>query len=82
MEYIVTVNMVVNLQDSFGGRICVKEIVSNDNSTMRAKLYHKANNDKSQLIEEISKPSFLYDPGHCIKAMAKAILIVWLHLKQ
>ena len=49
----------------------MNEIVSGDDSTMRALLKHNTNNNKGMLPTIIPQPKFLADSFHRIKVMSK-----------
>ena len=49
----------------------VKEIVTDDDVTMRANLNNKRNKEK--LEDGIPETEFLADPGHRVKVMVKSI---------
>ena len=59
-------------------------IVSDDDSTMRAVLKHPSKGARGQVLKsskgkihtEISKPSFLVDPSHRVKVVAKHIFSI------
>ena len=59
-------------------------IVSDDDSTMQAVLKHPSTGvrgqvlktNKGKLDEEILEPSFLADPSHCVKVVAKHIFSI------
>ena len=48
-----------------------KSIVSDNDSTMRAHLKHPGNHKRGKLNPEIPKPSWLADPSHRTKVVAK-----------
>ena len=59
-------------------------IVSNDDSTMQDVLNHPYKGARGQVLksckgkidEEISEPSFIADPSHCVKVIAKHIFSI------
>ena len=51
----------------------LKSIVSDDDSTMRALLKHPKNHKRGKLNPEIPEPSWLADPSHRTKVVAKYI---------
>ena len=59
-------------------------IVSNDDSTMRAVLKHPSKGARGQVLkspkgklhEDVPEPSFLADPSHRVKVVAKHILSI------
>ena len=53
--------------------IALRSIVSDDDSTMRALLKHPGNHKRGKLNPEIPDPSWLADPSHRTKAVAKYI---------
>ena len=68
---------VLNLYQSlfFGSKkkIVLKSIVSDDDSTMRALLKHPKNHKSGKLHPEIHEPSWLADPSHRTKVVAKYV---------
>ena len=55
------------------GRVFVKSIVSDDNSTLRAVLKHSRNNRKGKLPDHIPQYRFQADPTHRTKTVATKI---------
>ena len=51
----------------------VEFIVSDNDSMMRVNLRHATNHTIGKLLDTIPKPSFLVDPLHRIKVMAKEV---------
>jgi hypothetical protein len=49
----------------------IAEMVTDDDSTMRAVLSH--HDKKGKLAHDVPPPKFLADPGHRVKVMVKAI---------
>ena len=52
-------------------RITLRSIVSNDESTMRTLLKHPGNHKEGKFNPEIPEPSWLVDPSHRTKVVAK-----------
>ena len=57
----------------FKKKISLRSIVSDDDSTMRALLKHPRNHKRGKLNPEIPEPSWLADPSHRTKVVAKYI---------
>ena len=73
------------VEDAFYNRFFIIDvIVSDDDSTMRAMLKHPFRCAQGQVIklskvklhEDISEPSFLADPSHRVKVVAKHIFSI------
>ena len=73
------------VEDAFLNRFFVIDIiVSDDDSTMRAVLKHTSKcaqgqvlkSSKGKLHEDIPELSFLTDPSHCVKEVAKHIFSI------
>ena len=73
------------VEDAFYNRIFIIDfIVSDDGSTMRAVLKHQSKGARGQFLKsskgklhtEIPEPSFLADPSHCVKVVAKHIFSI------
>ena len=73
------------VEDAFLNRFFVIDIiVSNDESTMRAVLKHPSKGAQGQVLkslkgklrEDITEPSFLADPSHRMKVVAKHIFSI------
>ena len=73
------------VEDAFYNRFFIVDvIVSDDDSTMRVFLKHTLigvrgqvlNTPKGKLDEEIPEPSFLSDPPHRVKVVAKHIFSI------
>ena len=71
MEAKMALDLTVDLHAKFNGRIHLGKIVSDDDSTMRSLLKHKAVHPKGKLPCDVPQPVFLADPSHRIKVMAK-----------
>lgn len=54
-------------------KIALRSIVSDDDSTMKALLKHPSNHKRGKLNPEIPEPSWLADPSHRTKVVAKYI---------
>ena len=74
MEATVALEMVIEMYYEHQGRIFVTKIISDDDSTMRAKVSHKASNVHGKLSPHISDPKYKVDPGHRIKSTSKQVL--------
>ena len=68
------------VEDAFYNRFFIIDvIVSDDNRTMRDVLKHPSKVSRGQVLkspkgkihEDIPEPSFLADPSHCVKVVAK-----------
>ena len=64
MESEVALRLAIGIYRKWGGMVYIKFIVSDDDSTMRAYLQHRCNNDKGKLPDDIPEPTFLADPSH------------------
>ena len=53
--------------------VSVENIVSDDDSTMRAHLKHEGTGKKAALPKDVHQPIFLCDPSHRIKVMVKEV---------
>ena len=73
MEATAALDMILSMDLEYKSKIYIKNIVSDDDSTMRAKLCHPNNNIHGKLPLHIVHPIFLADPGHRIKTMAKPV---------
>ena len=71
MEATAALDKILSIYSIYKSKIYVRHIVSNDYNTIRAKLYHAANNEHGKLPLHIVQPIFWEDPGHRIKTMAK-----------
>ena len=71
MEAKPALSLTTELFDKSKARLYLNEIVSDDDSTMRALLKHQSNNDKGRLPRNIPQPDFLADPSHKIKVMSQ-----------
>lgn len=56
------------------GAVWLKQVVSDDDPTIRALLQHTSNHSKGILPSHILQPLFLADPPHRIKLMSKSFL--------
>ena len=70
MEAKLALELTTNMFNDKKGKVFLNEIVSDDDSTMRALLQHKSNHTKGILPPHISQPRFLADPSHRIKVMS------------
>ena len=73
------------VEDAFLNRFFVIDIIVSDNdSTMRAVIKHPSKGARGQVLksptgklhEDIPDPSFLADPSHCMKVVAKYIFSI------
>ena len=71
MEAGLAFNLILKIDKMFEGLVYVKEIVTDDDSTMRAHLKNTTKGGK--LPDSIIQPIFLADPSHRIKVMCKPI---------
>ena len=71
MEASAALEMVIEVWDNFNGTVFIKIIVSDDDSTIRAKVSYPESNEHGMLPAHIIEPIFKADPGHRIKSMAK-----------
>ena len=71
MEATVALDLTTEIYTNSKGKVHIKELVSDDDSTMRSLLKHQTNHDKGKLSCEIPQPIFLADPSHRIKVMCK-----------
>ena len=71
MEAALALELVLRLETMFGGVVYIREIVTDDDSTMRSHLKQKKNGGK--LPDRTITPIFLADPSHRIKVMLKPI---------
>ena len=62
MEATAALEMIICMWENFGGKVFVKFIVSDDDSTMRAKTSHECNNQHGKLPSHILESIFLADP--------------------
>ena len=56
------------------GKAFINEIVTDDDTTMRAVVSH--NKKKGRLSSDIPPPKFFADPGHRVKVMVKPIFVM------
>ena len=73
MESKLALCMVTDICRETNGAANVGELVTDDDSTMRANLKHKTNNNKGKLDDNVPEPTFLADPGHRVKVMVKKL---------
>lgn len=73
MEANVALELSIKIFADSNGRLYIEELVSDNDSTMRSILTHKALNEKGQSPEEIPAISFLTEPIHRIKVMTKPV---------
>ena len=76
MEATAALEMVTGIHTEHGGHIFVEGIISDDDSTMRAKVSHETSNVHGKLPSHIPAPIFKADPGHRIKSMSK-LFSIW-----
>ena len=74
MEGVVALELMKKIFNKNKGKMYLKELVSDDNSTMRSLLQHKEHHEKDKLPDNIPQPKFCADPLHIIKVMAKPFL--------
>ena len=73
MESQVALDLTKKVFNDSNGRVYIRFIVSDDDSSMRAHLQHPSTDDKGKLPEMIPEPSFCADPSHRIKVMSAPI---------
>ena len=73
MEAQVALELCITLHDDSGYSVCVHQIVSDDDSTMRAHLQYEDNSEKGKLPTHIPIPTFLADPSHRVKVMSSPL---------
>ena len=73
MEAQVALELCTSLHDDSGYSVCVHQIVSDDDSTMRSHLQYEDNSGKGKLPAHIPVPTFLADPSHRVKVMSSPI---------
>ena len=73
MESDAALNLYESLFYDSKKKIVLKSIVSDDDSTMRALLKHPKNHKRGKLNPEIPEPTWLADPSHRTKVVAKYI---------
>ena len=73
MEATAVLEMILSIDKFFASKIYVRHIVSDNDSSMRAKLCHATNNEHDKLPCHIVQPIFWQNPGHRIKSMAKPV---------
>ena len=71
MEAIVALDLTTDVHVHSKGKVIIEALVSDDDSTMRMLLKHKEKYPKGKLSSDIPQPTFLADPLHRIKVMAK-----------
>ncbi len=71
MEATAALEMVGEVWDNFNGNDFIEFIVSDDDSTMRAKVSYSTSNKHGMLPPRVIEPIFKADPGHRINSMAK-----------
>ena len=71
MECALALAMLCEIHTSTTKKAHISQIVTDDDTTMRANIRHEGN--KAKLPLEIPEPKFLADPGHRIKVMLKGI---------
>ena len=82
MEATAVLEMAIAIYNEHNSLIFVRAIISDDDSTMRAKVSHKCNNIHGKLPLHIPQPIFKADPGHRIKSMCKPFLNLQKRPKQ
>ena len=74
MEADAALQLYKSLYDNSQGTIALQSIVADDDSSMRAKLRHKSRTHKAgALPDNIPEPTWLADPSHRCKVVAKQI---------
>ena len=73
MEAEAALEIVCEMNEKHDGKIYVKGIVSDDDTTMKAYLKHPDNHPKGRLPKHLPEPRFLADPGHRTKTVANKI---------
>lgn len=74
MEADTALEMVCKIHKFFGGSVYIKEIVADDDSTMRSLLKHKSKENKDgNLPKDIHEPKWLANLTHHCKVVAKEI---------
>ena len=71
MESQLALDLTVQVFEESDGHVYVAEILSDDDSSMRALVQHVGGGGKLQ--DAIPEPEFRADPSHCIKVMSKPI---------
>ena len=71
MEANLALSLTGKLFDKSKARVYLNEIVSDDDSTLRALSKHQEYNEKGRLPPYIPQPHFLADPSHRIKVMSQ-----------
>ena len=71
MEAGLALSFINNIYNKFKGQVYSKDIVLDDDSTLRAHCHNIINGSK--LDNDISEPRFLVDLSHIIKCMVKPI---------
>ena len=71
MESSLALDLISNISLNSSNRIYVKDMVSDDDSTMRKHCQTKENGGK--LPDGVAQPRFLADPSHRIKCMSMPI---------
>ena len=73
MEADSALDLVTQIYDDYKSSVYVGRICSDDDSSMRAMLKHASNNKSGKLRDDIPEPSWLADPTHRCKCVAKGI---------
>ena len=81
MEAYGALSLVREVFDQSSGTVAIETIVLDDDSLTRALLKHPSTHPKGLLPEHIPEPSFLVDPSHRTKVVAKAIFAL-VHLPK
>ena len=76
MEAIVALYLTTDVHTNSKGKVYIEALVSDDDFTMRMLLKHKDNHPKGKLSCMIPQPTFLADPSHRIKVMAKPFFLM------
>ena len=76
MEADAALQLYISLYQDSNKNIVLKDVVVDDDSSMRALLTHKAINPKGRLSEEMPQPEWLADPSHRTKVVAKPIFLL------
>ena len=80
MEAALAFDFVIKIDEMFKGLVYIKEIITDDDSTMRAHLKNITNGGK--LPDHILQAIFLADPSHRVKVMCKPIFAMVTNTKD
>ena len=70
MESTTALKVLINIDSVWKGKIFVEKVVSDNDSTIRARLSHSKTDAKVKLPTHIYEPIFLCDPSHRVKVMS------------